>query len=114
MDAEEPCGIEAALEVGDGLIDAVPAAVDDGIGELVLGDEMRDVIEREKRDAFADAGCDAMWDNLAAPSRRDAASSCSSCGQGGILLPVRLDDRAQAAEFLERAFQLFGFDGLSR
>ncbi len=48
VDAEEFCGIETALEVDDGLINAVTAAGNDGESELVLGDEMGDVVEREK------------------------------------------------------------------
>lgn len=46
VDAEELCGIEAALEIGNGLIDAVTAPVDHGEGEFILRGEVRDVIKR--------------------------------------------------------------------
>ena len=48
MDAQELCGIETTLEVGNGLVDAVAVAGYDSKGELVLGDEVGDVVEREK------------------------------------------------------------------
>ena len=48
MDAQELRGIETVLEIRDGLIDAMPAAVGNCKGELVLGDEVGDVVEREK------------------------------------------------------------------
>ena len=63
VDAQELCRIEMAFEIGDGLVDAVAAAVDDGVGELVVGEEVGDVVERKERDAFADAGSDAAWDS---------------------------------------------------
>ena len=34
--------------------------------------------------------------------------------QIGVLLPVRFDDGAQAAELVECALELFGFDGLEQ
>ena len=48
VDAKKFCGIEPLLEIRNGLIDAVAAAIGNGEGELVLCDEVRDVVEREK------------------------------------------------------------------
>ena len=59
MDAEEAGGVEALFEVGDSLIDGMAAPADDGVSELVTGDEVRHLIEIEEDDALADAGGDA-------------------------------------------------------
>ena len=49
VDAEKPCGVKTALEFGDGLVDAVPASAYDGVGELVVGNEISYCIEVEMR-----------------------------------------------------------------
>src|ERR1035437_3724713 len=51
MDAQEVCGVEAVLEISDGLVDAVRSTVDCGIGRLVLRGEVRDGVEVEEGDA---------------------------------------------------------------
>jgi hypothetical protein len=48
VNAEESCRIEAAFQLGDGLVDRVAAAVRDSIGEFVLGYKMSYRIEIEK------------------------------------------------------------------
>ena len=60
VNSQELRGIEAVFEIGDGLVDAVPASVQDRKCELVLGEKMRDVVECKKRDALADTRSDAV------------------------------------------------------
>jgi hypothetical protein len=48
VDAEEAGGIEAALELGDSLIDAVPASDCNGVSELVVSYKVSYGIEVEK------------------------------------------------------------------
>ena len=56
MDAQESGRVEPRLEIGDGLIDAVFAAVDGGIGKLIARHKVRHGVEVEEGDAFAHAG----------------------------------------------------------
>jgi len=105
VNAQEARWVEAALEIGNGLIDRVAAAFNDGVGELVLGDEVGDGVEVKKRDALTDARGDAT--RIVGCWLRSEAASCSrsrlgSRCQSGL-------GRAQAAEFFEGAGQLRGF-----
>jgi len=49
VNAEELCGIEPPLQLGDGLVDAMAVPIDNCICELVLGDEMSHVAQGKKR-----------------------------------------------------------------
>ena len=46
--AQKLGGVETAFQLDDGLMYAVPASVDYGVGELVVCNEMSHVIERQK------------------------------------------------------------------
>ena len=59
MDAKKACRVQLPFQIGDRLIDAVLAPVHNGIGKFVAGDEMRDGLRVEKRDAIANAG--SVW-----------------------------------------------------
>ncbi len=59
VDAQELCRVETAFQFGNGLIDTVRMAVNYGIRELVLSHKVRHGVEFQKRDALADARCNA-------------------------------------------------------
>lgn len=109
MDAQETRGIEAALEFGDGLIDAMAMAIDHGVCELVVSHEVSYLFEVKEGDALADARGDA--------ARVIGLRSAERCGKlfqkgCGVALPVGLGDRAKSAEFLKRASELCRLDWL--
>src|SRR5512138_3615945 len=60
VDAEEAGGGVAVLEVGDARLDDVAAVGGDGVGQLVLGGEVRDAVELDEVDPVAEARRDAL------------------------------------------------------
>ena len=111
VDAEEAGRVEAALEFGDGLIDPVPAAGDDGVGELVLGDEVGDGVEVEEGDALADTGGDSAG-IVGALGAKGLGERLKQAGEIGALLPIGFGDGAEAAQLVQCACELCGLDGL--
>jgi len=109
MNTQELLGVEASLKFDDGLVHAVTASVDDGEGELVLRDEMRDVIEREKGDTLADARSNTLRKALMAFAER-CGKFLKEIWKIGVALPLGDDDRAQAPKFLNRPIKAFGLD----
>ena len=59
VNPDESGRIEAVLQIGDGLVNAMFLAAGDCEGELVLGDEVRNILKNKERDTFADTRGDA-------------------------------------------------------
>ena len=72
-------------------------AVDDGVGELVVGDKMRDGVKVQERDALAYPGGDAARKIVLFAAQR-SGQFLEQDRQIGVPLPVRLGGGLQAVE----------------